>query len=156
MWMAETFVLSFPSIFSIWVLFHEHFWFTGQQGKRDSISLSPLYHFHSLHRHLDSRVITAESSPLHKASSRTRTGNLSLPSASHWPLSYAPLNPLPSKPAIIGPQDVPRTSLSNVLRTSPKHPMWTSPERLDWRLGDVSKWHPGDVLIYRPRDVPEK
>ena len=37
----------------------------------------PLYHFHPLHRHLDiSRAITAESSPLHKASSWTRIGNL--------------------------------------------------------------------------------
>ena len=36
-----------------------------------------------VHRHLDiSRVITAESSPLHIASSRTRTGNLWFPSAS--------------------------------------------------------------------------
>ena len=33
--------------------------------------------FHLLHRHLDiSQVITAESSPLHIASSQTRTGNL--------------------------------------------------------------------------------
>ena len=37
-----------------------------------------VYHFHPLHRHLDiSRKITTESSPLHIASSRTRTGNLS-------------------------------------------------------------------------------
>ena len=36
-----------------------------------------------LHRHLDiSRAITAESSPLHIAGSRTRTGNLWFPSAS--------------------------------------------------------------------------
>ena len=35
-------------------------------------SLTPHYHFHPLHRHLDiSWVITAESSPLHIASSRT-------------------------------------------------------------------------------------
>ena len=39
--------------------------------------------FHPLHRHLDiGRAITAESSPLHIASSRTRTGNLWFPSAS--------------------------------------------------------------------------
>ena len=38
------------------------------------------YHFHPLHRHLDiSRAITAGSSPLHIASSRTRTGNLWFP-----------------------------------------------------------------------------
>ena len=42
------------------------------------------YHFHPLHRHLDiSRAITAESSPLHIASSQIRTGNLWFLSASH-------------------------------------------------------------------------
>ena len=46
--------------------------------------LSPHYHFHRLHRHLDiSRAITAESSHLHiGSSSRTRTGNLWFSSAS--------------------------------------------------------------------------
>ena len=40
--------------------------FTRQQGKGEGIYLTPLYHFHPLHRHLDiSREITAESSPLH-------------------------------------------------------------------------------------------
>ena len=39
---------------------------------RERVSLYPLYHYHPLHRHLDiSRAITAESSPLHIASSRT-------------------------------------------------------------------------------------
>ena len=37
--------------FSIWVLFHEHSWFTGQQQKGEAISLTLLYHFHLLHRH---------------------------------------------------------------------------------------------------------
>ena len=38
------------------------FTFTGQQGKLKAISLTPLYHFHPLHRHSDiSWVITAES-----------------------------------------------------------------------------------------------
>ena len=47
------------------------------------ISLTPPYHFHPLHRHLDiSRAITAESSPLHIASSRTQTGNSCFPRAS--------------------------------------------------------------------------
>ena len=69
--------------FSIWVFFHEHSRFTGQQGKGEGIYLTPLCHFHPLHRHLDiSRAITAESSPLHIAGSRTRTGNLWFPSAS--------------------------------------------------------------------------
>ena len=67
--------------FSIWVSFHEHSRIIGLQGKGEGISLTPHYHFHRLHRHLDtSRAITAESSsPLHIASSRTRTGNLSFP-----------------------------------------------------------------------------
>ena len=61
----------------IWVFFHEHSRITGLQKKGESISLTPHYHFHPLHRHLDiSRAITAESSPLHIASSRTRTRNL--------------------------------------------------------------------------------
>ena len=73
--------------FSIWVFFHEHSRITGLKGKAESISLTPHYHFHPPHRHLDvSRVITAESSHLHIASSRTRTGNLWLPSASCQPL----------------------------------------------------------------------
>ena len=67
-----TFVHSFFVFFSIWVFFHEHSRFTGQQGKGEGIYLTPLYHFHPLHRHLDiSQAITAESSPLHIAGSRT-------------------------------------------------------------------------------------
>ena len=70
--------------FSIRVFFYEHSWFTGQQGKGKAIFLSTPYQFHPLHKHLDiSRVITSESSPLHIASSRTRTGNLWFTSASH-------------------------------------------------------------------------
>ena len=70
-------------LFSIWVFVHEHSRFTGQQGKEEGIYLTPLYHFHPLHRHLDiSRAIAAESSPLRIAGSRTRTGNLWFPSAS--------------------------------------------------------------------------
>ena len=71
---------------SSWVFFHEHSRFTGQQGKEGGgggIYLTPLYHFHPLHRHLDiSQPITAETSPLHIAGSRTRTGNLWFPSTS--------------------------------------------------------------------------
>ena len=80
--------------FSIWVFFHDHSRITGLQGKGEGIfSLTPHYHFHPLHRQLEiSRAITAGSSPLHIASSRTRTGNLWFPSASRLPLSYAPLN----------------------------------------------------------------
>ena len=44
------------------------------QGKGEG---TPHYHFHPLHGHLDIIwAITVESSPLHIASSRTRTGNL--------------------------------------------------------------------------------
>ena len=58
--------------FSIWVFFYEHSRITGLQGKGEGISLTPHYHFHPFHRHLHiSRAITAESSPLHIASSRT-------------------------------------------------------------------------------------
>ena len=81
--------------FSIWVFFHEHSRFTGKQGKGEGIYLTPLYHFHPLHRHLDiSRAITAGSSPLHIAGSRTRTGNLWLPTASRQPPSYTKLHPM--------------------------------------------------------------
>ena len=73
----------FLFFFSIWVFFHEHSRFTGQQGKGEGIYLTTVYHFHPLHRHLDIRqVITAERLPLHIASSQTRTGNLWFLSAS--------------------------------------------------------------------------
>ena len=65
--------------FPICVFFHEHSRITGLQENGEGISLTP----HQLHRHLDiSWAITTESSPLHIASSRTRTGNLWFPSAS--------------------------------------------------------------------------
>ena len=64
-------------------LFPEHSWITGLQGMGEGIPLTPHYNFYSLHRHLDlSWAITAESSPLHIASSQTRTGNLWFPRAS--------------------------------------------------------------------------
>ena len=69
--------------FSIWIFFHEHSRITGPQGKGKGISLTPHNHFHPLHRHLEiNRTIAAESSPLHIASSRTRTGNFWFPSKS--------------------------------------------------------------------------
>ena len=69
--------------FSVWVFFHDHLRITGLQGKGMGISLTPHYHFHPLHRHLDTgRANAARSSSLHIASSRTRTGNLWFPSAS--------------------------------------------------------------------------
>ena len=76
-------VFLFLCFFSIWIFFHRHSRFTVQQRKGLIISLTLLYHFHPIHRHLDiSRVITAESSPLYKASSRTWNGNLWFRSAS--------------------------------------------------------------------------
>ena len=70
--------------FSIWFFFfHNYSQITGLQGKREGISLTPHYHFHPLHRHLDiSWAITAESSLLHIGSSQTQTRNLWFPSAS--------------------------------------------------------------------------
>ena len=76
-------VFSFFFFFSIWVFFHAQSPFTGQQGKGEGIFLTTLRHFHPLHRQLDiSGAITAESSPLQIACSRTLTGNLWFPSAS--------------------------------------------------------------------------
>ena len=57
------------SLFFVWVFFHEHSRITVLQGKGEGIPLTPQYHFHPLHRHLDiSREFTAESSHLHVAS----------------------------------------------------------------------------------------
>ena len=57
---------NFFCFFSVWVLFHVHSQIIGLQGKGEGI--------------------TAESSPLHIPSSRTRTGNLWFLSASLEPL----------------------------------------------------------------------
>ena len=65
--------------FYLGCFFHNH----RTAGEGGGISLTPHYRFHPLHRHLDiSQAITAESSPLHIASSWTPTGNLCFPSAS--------------------------------------------------------------------------
>ena len=62
-------------------------------GESLSLSLTPLYHFHLLHRHLDiSQAITAENSPMHIASRRTWTRNLFFPSANCYPQSYVGSN----------------------------------------------------------------
>ena len=52
-------------LFIIFILFDTGFSFKNihdsQQGKGETISLTPLYHFHPSHRHLDiSQVITAD------------------------------------------------------------------------------------------------
>ena len=44
--MVCTTLYMFFFFFSIWVLFHKHSRFTGQQGKGEGIYLTPLYHFH--------------------------------------------------------------------------------------------------------------
>ena len=77
LWFMKPLEVTKPAFFSFWVFFHEHSRFTGQQGKGEGIYLIPVYHYHPFHRQLDiSRAIAAESSPLHIASSRNRTGNL--------------------------------------------------------------------------------
>ena len=66
------------TFFSIWVFFHEHSRFTGQHG-RGRLFLS-LLSITSTRLYI-SRAIIEGNSPLHIASSRTRTGNLWFPSA---------------------------------------------------------------------------
>ena len=89
----EPIITSLVFFSSIWVFIHEHSRITGLQGKRKGIFLTSDYHFHMLHRHLDiSLGITAQSSPLHIADSRTRTGKIWFPSASCQPPSYGPFS----------------------------------------------------------------
>ena len=92
MWnLVSIFKIHRENFFAVWVFFDEHWRITGLQGKGEGISLTPHYHFRSLHRHLDiSRVITTGSSPLHIASRRSQTGNFWFPRASHESLSCAP------------------------------------------------------------------
>ena len=79
--------------FFIWVFFHKHSRFAGQQGKDEAISLTPLYHFHLLHIHLDiTGVITAESSSLHVAGSRTWTEKLDTLIHGHGCIDYIECN----------------------------------------------------------------
>ena len=76
--------IKYSIFFSIRVFFHERSRITRFQGKGEGISLTPRYYFNPLYRHLNiSREITAETLPLHIASSQTWTRNLWLPSASH-------------------------------------------------------------------------
>ena len=64
-------------------IFHKYLRFTGEQRKREAISLYPLCDFHLLKRHLDINwVIAGEISRLCKAGSRTLTENLWFPNAS--------------------------------------------------------------------------
>ena len=70
-------IMTLLVFFSIWVFFHEHSRFTGQQGKGEAVSLTPLYYLHPLHRQFHiSWAIAAEESPLRIASRRTQTRNL--------------------------------------------------------------------------------
>ena len=87
--MVNVLILQFDnSICSFFFL--SGFSFTNIQDPQDSRRrgwlsvICPLLHIYPLRRHINiSRVTTAESSPLHVASSRTRTWNLWLPSTSH-------------------------------------------------------------------------
>ena len=80
-----------PLFLSIWVFFYEHSSFTGQEGRRNVISLVLSTTSIRFTGNLGfSRAITAGSSTLHIASSWTRTGNLWFPSSSLQPLNYAP------------------------------------------------------------------
>ena len=51
--LCYSFIMSLCYIvfFSVWVFFHEHSRFTGQQRKGKAISINSLYHFQPLHRH---------------------------------------------------------------------------------------------------------
>ena len=61
----QLYIMFLRGFFSIWVFFHNHSRITGLQEMREGIFLTPHYHFHPFHRHLDiSRAITADSSPL--------------------------------------------------------------------------------------------
>ena len=58
----------------VWLFFHKYSRFTGEQVKREAISLYPFYHFYPLHRHLDNNwVIAAKSSPLRIVATRNGT-----------------------------------------------------------------------------------
>ena len=64
--MQQVFSRKWRELVLICFCFHKDLRFTGQQGKGEVISLTPLYHIRSLQRHLDiSWEITAESSPLY-------------------------------------------------------------------------------------------
>ena len=49
---SDIFDKSFSFFLFFYLFFYEHSRLTGQQGKGDAISLTPLYPFHSFHRHL--------------------------------------------------------------------------------------------------------
>ena len=54
---------------------------------RERQILTPFFHFHPIHRHLNiSGTFTAKSAPLHEVSDRTRIGNPRIPGTSHQPL----------------------------------------------------------------------
>ena len=90
-WLAHNLLIALPASHIIKLCFDFFFFYLdffsqpftnhGTVGEGEGISLTPYYHFHPLHRHLDiRRAITAESSPLHIGSSRSRTGDLWFPS----------------------------------------------------------------------------
>ena len=88
--------LTYISFFFIIYLFYLDFFSHNIHDLQDSRGRGrpffvPLYHFHPLHKHWHvSWTITTESSPLHIANGRTRTGNLWFPIVNREPLSYSP------------------------------------------------------------------
>ena len=77
------FEVGFKIVFFFYMGFLSHDIHDSQNSRvRGRPFLVPLYHLHPLHEHWHiSQTIAAESSPLHIASGRTRTGNLWFPSA---------------------------------------------------------------------------
>ena len=69
--MTQNFELIFEKLFTKKKVFDKIDFSIWTAGEGEAISLTPLYHFHQLHRHLVvSRAITAETSPLHIARNR--------------------------------------------------------------------------------------
>ena len=76
--------LQLQLFFSIWVFFHEHTQFTGQQEKGKVICLTGLNHFYPLCSYLNISLATkAETTLLHIASYRTRNFDCCTPSQLH-------------------------------------------------------------------------
>ena len=83
----------------------------------------------------------------------------------HIEVNTASLSLEETQPANIGPQDVPRTSRSNVPRTSPKDPIWPSRGRLEltsWGRLEIMSWgcpnltsrgRPWEIVSECPQDV---
>ena len=83
------FLNSFVSkiFFSIWVFFQNDSRITGLQGMGEGIPLTPHYHFHPLHRHLDnSRAITERAHFYTQVAAGLESGTFGFRAqvANHW------------------------------------------------------------------------